>query len=262
MIIIAGPCQVESVDHCLRMAEAVKRVAMRLGLPIIFKASFDKANRTSGESPRGAGLDLALEAFGRIKAEMGMAVTTDIHESWQAAPVGAVVDYVQIPALLMRQTDLLAAAAGTGRVLTIKKGQGVAPQDMRHAIRKAFSAGAEEVWAIERGTSFGHNDLVVDMRGLPVMKRAADRVVFDASHSVQTPSALGGSSGGHREFMQTLARAAIAAGVDGIFVETHDDPDHALSDGPIAWPVQRLYEFLAPLCDLYVFGKTLPTVAA
>lgn len=261
MIIISGPCQVESVDHALRMASLVKAVSMRLGMAIIFKASFDKANRTSGESPRGAGLELALAAFTRIKAEFAMPITTDVHEAWQCKPVAEVVDYVQIPALLMRQTDLIAAAADTGKVLTIKKGQGVAPHDMRHAIRKAFSAGAEEVWAIERGSSFGHNDLVVDMRGLPIMRRSADRVIFDASHSAQLPSSLNGQSGGNRAVMPVLARAAVAAGVDGVFVETHDDPDNALSDGPIAWPADRLYEFLAPLCDLHVFVGTLPALA-
>lgn len=256
MIIVAGPCQIESVAHVLSMAEAVAAVSARLGLPIVFKASFDKANRTDGNSPRGAGMDALITAFASIRARFGLETLTDVHEPWQVDRVAGVCTHLQIPALLCRQTDLIQTVARSGRAVNIKKGQGVAPQDMRFAVAKAFDSGADSVWVTERGTSFGHQDLVVDMRGLPVLKASgADAVLFDATHSVQRPGSLGGATGGDRALMPVLARAAIAAGVDGIFVETHDDPDNAPSDGPVMWPVAGLYEFLAPLRDLHAFGK-------
>lgn len=254
MILIAGPCQVESFDHCMKMAGIIAAVAARLGAPIIFKASFDKANRTSGSTPRGVGLAEALRVFAAIGEEHGLEVTTDVHERAQVQALRSVVGMLQIPALLCRQTDLIEAAAKSGRAVNIKKGQGVAPDDMAHAVDKAKRAKAGRVFVTERGTSFGHHDLVVDFRGVNALKRSgADAVIFDASHSSQLPSALGGSSGGSRETMPVLARAAIAAGFDGIFVETHDHPDKALSDGPISWPADKLYDFLAPLIELHEY---------
>jgi 2-dehydro-3-deoxyphosphooctonate aldolase (KDO 8-P synthase) len=257
MKIIAGPCQVESFEHCFMMAGQIAEVSAQLSMPIIFKSSFDKANRSSGEAARGAGAEVALRAFRAIKAEFAMDCLTDVHEPWQCDRLYD-VDVLQIPALLSRQTDLVEAAGRSGKRMNIKKGQFMAPWHARHAVRKARDAGAAEVWITERGTSFGHEDLVVDMRGFADLERSgADAVIFDATHSVQRPGSLDGATGGDRKMMPRLARAAIAAGADGIFVETHQDPDNAPSDGPVMWPVQSLYDFLAPLRDLHAFIRDL-----
>lgn len=259
MIIIAGPCQLESIDHTLMMADLLADVSRRLGLPIIFKASFDKANRTSGKSPRGAGMTVAQSAFRRLRnLHPGMQITTDVHEAWQCSPMADFVDILQIPALLSRQSDLIEAAANTGRAMTIKRGQFMAPTDMKFAVDKARDGGADIVWAIERGSSFGYHNLVVDMRAIPIMANSgADRVLFDATHSVQQPGSLGGATGGDRAMVMTLAQAAIGAGADGLFVETHQDPDNAPSDGPVMLPAGILYDFLARMRDLHAFMKGL-----
>lgn len=259
MLVMAGPCQVESVDHTLMMAGRITDVAERLGLPVVFKASFDKANRTSGSSARGAGLKTAIQAFRAVRQEFALKILTDIHEPWQADHVAEVVDVIQVPALLCRQTDLIEAAARTGRVVNIKKGQFLAPTDMHFAVVKARDAGADEVWATERGTTFGYHDLVVDMRALKWMrdKSGAEAVIYDATHSVQTPGSMVGETGGHRYMIEPLARAAIAAGADGIFVETHQDPANAPSDGAVMLPVDELYDFLARMRDLHAFVKGL-----
>jgi len=258
MIIIAGPCQCESLEHSLLMADRIARVADKLDCGIYFKASFDKANRTSGRTPRGAGLRTTMTSFDAVRAQTGLRCTTDIHEPHQAKIVADYVDLIQIPALLSRQTDLIEAAAATGRKVNIKRGQFMAPDDMKHAVAKARDAGADRIYATERGYTFGYNDLVVDMRSFPVMARAgADFVIHDATHCVQTPGSLSGSTGGRREMIEPLARAAIAAGADGIFVETHQDPDNAPSDGPVMLPVDQLYDFLARMRDLHAFVKGL-----
>lgn len=258
MILICGPCQVESVDHTLMMADLIAGISEKLGLPIVFKASFDKANRTSGASPRGAGLNVAIDAFQRVKNLFGMLITTDVHEPSQCPHVAGVVDILQVPALLCRQTSLIEAAAETGRSVNIKKGQFLSPMDMQYAVDKARNAGADNVWATERGTTFGYGDLVVDMRSFPWMGQSgADAVIHDATHCVQTPGSAGGATGGRRELIEPLARAAIAAGADGIFVETHQDPDNAPSDGPVMLPVDQLYDFLARMRDLHAFIKGL-----
>lgn len=258
MIILAGPCQCEGFNHSMMMAERVAAVSTRLGLPIIFKMSFDKANRTSGRSPRGAGMDATLRAFQAVKQQFGLKTITDIHEPYQAPHVAHVVDILQIPALLCRQTDLIEAAARTGRSVNIKKGQFLSPGDIVFAVNKAREAGANDVLVTERGTTFGYGDLVVDMRSMPIMgSSGADSVIYDATHSLQSPGSLHGSTGGERAFMVPLAQAAIAAGADGIFLETHQDPDNAPSDGSVMLPVDRLYDFLARMRDLHAFVKGL-----
>lgn len=250
MKLLVGPCQIESRDHCLMMADRISEIDDRLPYEIIFKASFDKANRTSGGSARGAGIDQAIQIFADVSRNSGLRITTDVHEPWQVDELSGVVDVFQIPALLSRQTDLIQAAARTGKIVNIKKGQFMAPQDMRHAVEKA--AGADEVWATERGTSFGYRDLVVDMRSFEIMRQSgADAVIYDATHSVQAPGSLNGSTGGQREFVEPLMMAAIAAGAQGIFVETHDDPDNALSDGPVMVPLDRLEGLLMRAIDAY-----------
>lgn len=247
MIIISGPCQIESRDHCLKMAEHIAGISERIGQEIIFKSSFDKANRTSDASPRGVGLGAALVIFRSIREAFGLRIITDVHEPWQCDELSAVADVLQIPALLSRQTDLIRAAAQFAPIVNIKKGQFMAPADMEHAARKAADA---EVWATERGTAFGYRDLVVDMRSFAAMRPYASAVIFDATHSVQTPAGLGSSSGGNRAMIQPLALAAMAAGADGLFIETHDDPDHALSDGPCMLPVDRLEDLLRRAMDV------------
>ncbi len=232
LALIAGPCQMESRGHALECAAALKEIAGRLGIGLVFKTSYDKANRTSVAGPRGVGLDAALAVFAEIRDTLGLPVLTDVHERDHCAPVAEVVDVLQIPAFLCRQTDLILAAAATGRAVNIKKGQFLAPWDMRHVIAKARSTGNAAVLVTERGTSFGYNTLVTDMRGLPVMASYGAPVVFDATHSVQQPGGQGTSSGGQREFVAVLARAAVAVGVAGVFIETHPDPDRAPSDGP------------------------------
>lgn len=232
LALIAGPCQIESRAHALECAHALAEIAARLGIGLVFKSSYDKANRTSLVGARGVGLDAALRIFADIRAETGLPLLTDVHEREHCAPVAEVVDVLQIPAFLCRQTDLVLAAAATGRVVNIKKGQFLAPWDMGNVIAKACSTGNTQVLATERGVSFGYNTLVSDFRALPIMAGFGVPVVFDATHSVQQPGGRGGSSGGQREFVPVLARAAVAVGVAGVFIETHPDPDSAPSDGP------------------------------
>ncbi len=230
--LIAGPCQMESREHAFMMAGALSELCKKLGLGLVYKSSFDKANRTSLSGKRGIGLEKAMEIFADLKKEFGFPVLTDIHTEEQCALVAPTVDILQIPAFLSRQTDLLVAAAKTGRAINVKKGQFLAPWDMKNVLAKFTDSGNPNVMLCERGASFGYNTLVSDMRSLPIMASLGAPVVFDATHSVQQPGGQGGSSGGQREFVETLARAAVAVGVAGVFVETHEDPDNAPSDGP------------------------------
>ncbi|MCR6501947.1 3-deoxy-8-phosphooctulonate synthase [Shinella sp. CPCC 101442] len=230
--LIAGPCQMESRDHAYMMAGALVEMTDKLGIGLVYKSSFDKANRTSLSGKRGIGLDKALEIFADLKKDFGFPVVTDIHTEEQCAIVAKTVDMLQIPAFLSRQTDLLVAAAKTGRVINVKKGQFLAPWDMKNVLAKFTESGNPNVMLCERGASFGYNTLVSDMRSLPIMASLGAPVVFDATHSVQQPGGQGGSSGGDRKFVETLSRAAIAVGIAGLFVETHEDPDNAPSDGP------------------------------
>jgi 2-dehydro-3-deoxyphosphooctonate aldolase (KDO 8-P synthase) len=249
LFLLAGPCVIESEEHSLRMAAAISAICAELGIPYIFKASFDKANRTSAKSPRGPGMKEGLRILGEVKRQIGVPVVTDIHEPAQAEPVAQVADLLQIPAFLCRQTDLLLAAAQTGRAINIKKGQFVAPSDMRHAVAKVREGGNQRVSLTERGASFGYNNLVVDMRSLAIMRNFAP-VIFDATHSVQLPSA-GEQSGGQPEFIPLLARAAVAAGIDGLFMEVHDNPAKALSDGANAMDLKNLRGVLAQLLAVH-----------
>jgi 2-dehydro-3-deoxyphosphooctonate aldolase (KDO 8-P synthase) len=238
--LIAGPCQMESRAHALETASALREIAQRRGIGLVYKTSFDKANRTSGRAARGIGLHGALPVFAEIRETLGLPTLTDVHDATQCAPVAEAVDILQIPAFLCRQTDLLLAAAATGRAVNVKKGQFLAPWDMKHVAAKITEAGNPRVMLTERGASFGYNTLVSDMRALPIMARETGLpVIFDATHSVQQPGGQGGSSGGQREFVETLARAAVAAGVAGLFIETHPDPDRAPSDGPNMVPLAR-----------------------
>jgi len=232
LALIAGPCQLESRAHALEMASALKEIAARIGIGLVYKSSFDKANRTSGKGARGLGLDASLPIFAEIRQSLGLAVLTDVHEADQCARVAEAIDVLQIPAFLCRQTDLLIAAAQTGRVVNVKKGQFLAPWDMKNVVEKITSAGNRNVMLTERGVSFGYNTLVSDMRALPELAKTGAPVIFDATHSVQQPGGQGTSSGGQREYVEVLARAAVAVGVAGVFIETHQDPDHAPSDGP------------------------------
>ncbi len=249
--IFAGPCALESFELALETAHAVKEAAAAHGLTAVFKSSYDKANRTSADSFRGPGLVRGLEWLARIREETGLPIVTDIHEPEQAAPVAEVADVLQIPAFLCRQTSLLTAAAKTGRVVNVKKGQFVAPWDMKPALNKLFEAGNTQVLLTERGASFGYNNLVVDFRSLPIMQSFGVPVVFDATHSVQLPGGQGLSSGGDRRYVPHLARAAVAAGVNGVFLECHPDPDHALCDGPNSWPLHKLDALLSDLSTLW-----------
>jgi len=248
LILVAGPCVIESRDLVFEIAERVKQITDRLGIDYIFKASFDKANRSSGSSFRGPGVSDGLTVLAEVKQRYGLRVLTDIHESHQAAPVAEVVDVLQIPAFLCRQSDLLLAAAqataGTDKVINVKKGQFLAPWDMAQVVHKLRDAGTENLWLTERGSSFGYNTLVVDYRSLPQLRDLGCPVIFDATHSVQQPGGRGTSSGGQREFVAPLARAAMAVGVDGLFLEVHPDPDNALSDGPNMVPLHRLEALL------------------
>ncbi len=249
LVIIAGPCVIESYESCLRHATRLAEITRRAKLPFVFKSSFDKANRTSHDSFRGPGLDEGLEILGRVKREAGVAVLTDIHEPRQAAIAAKVVDVIQIPALLSRQTDLIDAAAKTGCAVNIKKGQFLAPWDMKAVVAKAESSGTRRIIVTERGFSFGYNNLVSDMRSLAIMRSFGYPVVFDATHSAQLPGAGAGGerSGGQREFVAPLARAATAVGIDGLFMEVHEDPDHALSDGPNSYRLEDLPALLDTL---------------
>lgn len=248
--LIMGPCQIEGLDHSLRHAEGVMKAAEAAGLSAVYKSSFDKANRTSASAQRGVGLDEGLEILARVKAEFGCPVLTDIHNEAQCAPVAEVVDILQIPAFLCRQTDLLVAAAKTPAAINVKKGQFLAPWDMQHVAAKIAGAGNERILLTERGTSFGYNTLVSDMRSLPQMAETGYPVIFDATHSVQQPGGLGGASGGQREFVPILARAAVAAGCHGLFIETHEDPDNAPSDGPNMVPLNELPALLVTLARI------------
>jgi 2-dehydro-3-deoxyphosphooctonate aldolase (KDO 8-P synthase) len=247
LALIAGPCVLESRDHALDMAGALKEITSRLGISLVYKTSFDKANRTSAAGARGVGLDGALPVFAEIRTKLGLPVLTDVHESAQCAELAAVVDVLQIPAFLCRQTDLLVAAARTGRVVNVKKGQFLAPWDMANVVAKITGAGNANVLVTERGASFGYNTLVSDMRALPIMARIGAPVIFDATHSVQQPGGRGTASGGEREFVAVLARAAVAVGVAGVFIETHQDPDRAPSDGPNMVPLRDMEALLGRL---------------
>jgi 2-dehydro-3-deoxyphosphooctonate aldolase (KDO 8-P synthase) len=245
--IIAGPCQLESRAHAFEMASALKEICGKAGVGLVYKTSFDKANRTSASAARGMGLEEALPIFAAIRQEIGLPVLTDVHEKDQCAAVAQAVDVLQIPAFLCRQTDLLIAAAHTGKVINVKKGQFLAPWDMKNVIAKITDSGNPNVLATERGASFGYNTLVSDMRSLPIMARLGVPVVFDATHSVQQPGGLGAATGGDREMVPYLARAAVAVGVAAVFLEVHQDPDHAPSDGP---NMLKLKDFPALLADL------------
>jgi 2-dehydro-3-deoxyphosphooctonate aldolase (KDO 8-P synthase) len=257
--LIAGPCQMESRAHALETAQALQEIAARRGIGLIYKTSFDKANRTSGNAARGMGMAAALPVFAEIRENLGLPVLTDVHESQQCAPVAEVVDVLQIPAFLCRQTDLLLAAAATGRAVNVKKGQFLAPWDMVHVAAKLTGAGNRRVILTERGASFGYNTLVSDMRALPIMARTGFPVVFDATHSVQQPGGQGGSSGGQREFVETLARAAVAVGIAGLFIETHPDPDRAPSDGPNMVPLRDFEALVARLQAIDALVKGFPS---
>ena len=261
LFLIAGPCAIESRTLALETAGRLKEITAALGVPFVYKSSFDKANRSSGGSFRGPGIDEGLRILDDVRREVGVPVLTDVHEASQAAEVAAVVDLLQTPAFLCRQTDFIRAVASTGRPVNIKKGQFLAPQDMAHVVAKAREAavqaghGEDTILVCERGASFGYNNLVSDMRGLAIMRETGCPVVFDATHSVQLPGGQGASSGGQREFVPVLARAAVAAGVSGLFMETHPDPAKALSDGPNAWPLPRMAELLATLVELDALVK-------
>jgi 2-dehydro-3-deoxyphosphooctonate aldolase (KDO 8-P synthase) len=256
LAVIAGPCQLESRQHALEMAAALKEIAARLKIGLVFKTSFDKANRTSASSERGIGLAKALPIFAEIRETLGLPVLTDVHEAEQCAEAAQAVDVLQIPAFLCRQTDLLLAAAATGKVVNVKKGQFLAPWDMANVVAKLTSGGNTRVMVTERGVSFGYNTLVSDMRALPILARTTGApVIFDATHSVQQPGGKGTSSGGEREFVPVLARAAVAVGVAGVFIETHQDPDNAPSDGPNMVPLKDFESLLRTLMAFDALAK-------
>lgn len=248
--VLAGPCQMESRAHALEMASALKEIAGRLGIGLVYKSSFDKANRTSLAGRRGIGLEAALPVFAEIRETLGLPVVTDVHEPAQCAAVAEVADVLQIPAFLCRQTDLLVAAAQTGRIVKIKKGQFLAPWDMKNAVAKITGSGNPNILLTERGSSFGYNTLVVDMRALPQMAETGAPVIFDATHAVQQPGGQGTSSGGDRRFVPVLARAAVATGIAGLFIETHEAPDRAPSDGPNMVPLSEFEALLTELIEI------------
>ncbi len=255
LFLIAGPCVIESEQLALDTAGRLKEIAGRLGIPFIYKSSFDKANRSSHQSPRGPGLEEGLKILDTVKRQIGVPVLTDVHEYTPLAEVAAVADVLQTPAFLYRQTDFIQNVARQGRPVNIKKGQFLAPWDMRNVVAKARIAGNDHIMVCERGASFGYNNLVSDMRALTVMRATGCPVVFDATHSVQLPGGQGNVSGGQREFVPALARAAVAAGIAGLFMETHPDPDRALSDGPNAWPLGRMEPLLTVLQALDALVK-------
>src|ERR1051325_9829168 len=256
LALIAGPCAIESKAHALEMASALKEIAGKVGVGLVYKTSFDKANRTSARAARGLGFDAALPIFAEIRDTLKLPVLTDVHDDDQCAPVAQAVDILQIPAFLCRQTDLLIAAAKTGKAVNVKKGQFLAPWDMKNVVEKITSAGNRNVLVTERGVSFGYNTLVSDMRALPILKRDTGApVIFDATHSVQQPGGQGTSSGGEREFVPVLARAAVAVGVAGIFIETHQDPDKAPSDGPNMLPLKQMEPLLRELVEFDRLAK-------
>jgi 2-dehydro-3-deoxyphosphooctonate aldolase (KDO 8-P synthase) len=256
LALIAGPCAMESRAHALETASALKEIAAKAGIGLVYKTSFDKANRTSAASARGVGLAQALPVFAEIRDKLGLPVLTDVHEPEQCAAVAEAVDVLQIPAFLCRQTDLLVAAAKTGRAVNVKKGQFLAPWDMANVVAKLTGAGNRNVLVTERGVSFGYNTLVSDMRALPILARTGAPVIFDATHSVQQPGGQGTSSGGEREFVPVLARAAVAVGVAGVFIETHPDPDRAPSDGPNMLPIKDMEPLLRKLVEFDRLAKS------
>jgi 2-dehydro-3-deoxyphosphooctonate aldolase (KDO 8-P synthase) len=258
LALIAGPCALESRAHAFEMASALKEIAARCGIGLIYKTSFDKANRTSGKSARGLGLSKALTIFADLRAKLGVPVLTDVHEPDQCATAAEAVDVLQIPAFLCRQTDLLIAAAKTGRPVNVKKGQFLAPWDMKNVVEKITAAGNRNVLVTERGVSFGYNTLVSDMRALPQLAKLGAPVIFDATHSVQQPGGQGTASGGQREFIPALARAAVAVGVAGVFIETHQDPDRAPSDGPNMIPLKEIEPLLTRLIEFDRLAKANP----
>ena len=259
LALIAGPCQLESRAHALEMAQALKEIAARRAIGLVFKSSFDKANRTSGSAARGVGLKAALPIFAEIRETLGLPVITDVHETGQCGAIAEAVDALQIPAFLCRQTDLLIAAAETGRPVNVKKGQFLAPWDMKNVVAKLEAAGAADILVTERGASFGYNTLVSDMRALPILRRETGApVIFDATHSVQQPGGQGTASGGERAFVGVLARAAVAVGVAGVFIETHEDPDRAPSDGPNMVPLKDFEALIAELQDFDRLAKRDP----
>jgi 2-dehydro-3-deoxyphosphooctonate aldolase (KDO 8-P synthase) len=256
LALIAGPCQLESRAHALEMATALKEIAAKVGIGLVYKTSFDKANRTSAVAQRGIGLDAALPILAEIRDSLKIPVLTDVHDAEQCARVAQAVDVLQIPAFLSRQTDLLIAAAKTGKAVNVKKGQFLAPWDMQNVVAKITGAGNRNVLVTERGVSFGYNTLVSDMRALPILKRTLAPVIFDATHSVQQPGGQGTSSGGEREFVPVLARAAVAIGVAGVFIETHQDPDKAPSDGPNMMPLKEMEQLLRTLLHFDRLAKS------
>ena len=253
--LIAGPCVIESEQLAIDTAGILKEICTRLGIPLIFKSSFDKANRTSGSSFRGPGMEEGLRILAEVKRQVGLPVLTDVHEDTDITAVASVVDVMQTPAFLCRQTNFIHRVAAAGIPVNLKKGQFLSPWEMKNVVEKAKSTGNEQIMVCERGVSFGYNNLVSDMRSLAVMRETGCPVVFDATHSVQLPGGQGGSSGGQREFIPVLARAAVAVGVSGLFMETHPDPDQALSDGPNAWPLGQMEEILTTLKDLDAVSK-------
>ena len=256
--LIAGPCQIESREHATEMADAISAICRELGIGLIYKSSFDKANRSSVNAARGVGMDAGLEILASIRERFGVPVLTDVHTAEQCAPAAQAVDVLQIPAFLCRQTDLLLAAGETGRAINVKKGQFLAPWDMANVAAKIASTGNERIMLCDRGTSFGYNTLVSDMRGLPIMAQTGYPVVFDATHSVQQPGGLGASTGGQREFVEPLARAALSIGVAAVFIETHQDPDYAPSDGPTMVPLHEMRSFLTRLKAFDALAKSFP----
>lgn len=257
LTLIAGPCAIESEEMSLQVATALKEICDKLDINYLFKSSFDKANRSSIHSPRGVGLQEGLKILKKVKEEVGVPVVTDVHEPWQCEQVAEVVDVLQIPAFLARQTDLLVAAAKTGRVVNVKKGQFMAPWDMKNIVTKMKESGNDNVMLCERGTSFGYNNLVVDMTGLIEMKKLGYPIVFDATHSVQKPGGQGSSTGGNRDFVAPLAKAAAAVGIDVLFAEVHPDPDNAFSDGPNQLKLEGIEQILSEINEIYKLGKKL-----
>jgi 2-dehydro-3-deoxyphosphooctonate aldolase (KDO 8-P synthase) len=255
LFLIAGPCVVESENLCLRVAESLRRTCQKFGVTYVFKASYDKANRTSGKSFRGPGLDSGLKTLAKVRAETGVPLLTDIHSESQVRAAAEVVDILQIPAFLCRQTDLIVAAVRTNKIVNIKKGQFLSPAEMGQVVEKAAEAGGDKILVTERGTTFGYNNLVADMRSIPILRGFGCPVIFDATHSVQLPGAGGKQSGGQREFAPVLARCAVVAGADGLFIETHPNPDAALSDGPNMIPLKEMAGLIATLTELHAIVR-------
>ena len=255
LVLIAGPCVIETLEHTLRTAEALRGIAARLGIGLVFKASYDKANRTSVTAFRGPGLAAGLQILARVKSEVGLPVLSDVHDISQVAPAAEVLDVLQIPAFLCRQTDLLAAAGATGKVINVKKGQFLAPWDMKNAVGKLEAVGNRNILLTERGASFGYNNLVVDMRALPIMRESGCPVIFDATHAVQLPGGAGSASAGQRQYVGALSRAAAGAGIDGLFWEVHEDPDRALCDGPNSLPLAQVEQQLAQILAIDAIVK-------